>query len=129
MPSEQQLTKAIINMAVEAWHFKEAFEQMIAKAKPEDQVRYRNQLKWSLQRTKEALTTAGLHVADIPEGMPFNPSLKITAVNMDEFEPGDELVIEQVVEPTILTADNRIAHIGSATLATAAEFNAASEPA
>lgn len=34
MPSEQQLTKAIINMAVEAWHFKEAFEQMIAKAKP-----------------------------------------------------------------------------------------------
>lgn len=51
MPSEQQLTKAIINMAVEAWHFKEAFEQMIAKAKPEDQVRYRNQLKWSLQRT------------------------------------------------------------------------------
>ena len=36
MPSEQQLTKAIINMAVEAWHFKEAFEQMIAKAKPED---------------------------------------------------------------------------------------------
>ena len=26
MPSEQQLTKAIINMAVEAWHFKEAFE-------------------------------------------------------------------------------------------------------
>lgn len=105
MPSEQQLTKAIINMAVEAWHFKEAFEQMIAKAKPEDQVRYRNQLKWSLQRTKEALATAGLHVADIPEGMPFNPSLRI------------------------LTSDNRIAYIGSATLATAAEFNAASEPA
>ena len=76
-----------------------------------------------------SLTTAGLHVADIPEGMPFNPSLKITAVNMDEFEPGDEIVIEQVLEPTILTADNRIAHIGSATLATAAEFNAASEPA
>ena len=122
MPSEQQLTKAIINMAVEAWHFKEAFEQMIAKAKPEDQVRYRNQLKWSLQRTKEALATAGLHVADIPEGMP-------TAVNMDEFEPGDDIVIEQVLEPTILTADNRIAHIGSATLATAAEFNATSEPA
>ena len=73
MPSEQQLTKAIINMAVEAWHFKEAFEQMIAKAKPEDQVRYRNQLKWSLQRTKEALATAGLHVADIPEGMPLIP--------------------------------------------------------
>ena len=92
-------------------------------------MRYRNQLKWSLQRTKEALATAGLHVADIPEGMPFNPSLRITAVNMDEFGPGDGIVIEQVLEPTILTSDNRIAYIGSATLATAAEFNAASEPA
>ena len=48
---------------------------------------------------------------------------------MDEFGPGDGIVIEQVLEPTILTSDNRIAYIGSATLATAAEFNAASEPA
>ena len=76
MPSEQQLTKAIINMAVEAWHFKEAFEQMIAKAKPEDQVRYRNQLKWSLQRTKEALATAGLHVARYP-GLKNGKAVKV----------------------------------------------------
>ena len=73
MPSEQQLTKAIINMAVEAWHFKEAFEQMIAKAKPEDQVRYRNQLKWSLQRTKEALRPRGFMSLTFRKECPLIP--------------------------------------------------------
>ena len=33
MPSEQQLTKAIINMAVEAWHFKRTRELMQEAAK------------------------------------------------------------------------------------------------
>lgn len=53
--------------------------------------------------------------------MAFDPGLKISAVNLEDFQPGDPLVIKQILEPTILASDDRIAHVGSVILEKAAK--------
>ena len=62
-----------------------------------------------------------LRVAEFPVGMAFDPGLKISAVNLEDFQPGDPLVIKQILEPTILASDDRIAHVGSVILEKAAK--------
>ena len=47
----------------------------------------------------------------------YDPGLPVTAVNLDEFEPDDQLIIQQILEPTILDSQNHITHIGSVILA------------
>ena len=121
MSSETELTNAIISMVIEAWRFKGNYERLLTGLKPAEQKRYLNQFNWYFKKAAEGLESAGLRVAEFPVGMAFDPGLKISAVNLEDFQPGDPLVIKQILEPTILASDDRIDHVGSVILEKAAK--------
>ena len=76
-----------------------------------------SQFQWFFKKTLEGLEAADMKIAEIPLGLPYDPGLPVTAVNLDEFEPDDQLIIQQILEPTILDSQNHITHIGSVILA------------
>ena len=95
------LIQPIINMAVEAWRFGRVFERVMMKLDIGEQTRYQGQLRWFIRKIEESLTEAGLRIVNI-EGHPFDPGVAATPLNIEEFEAGDTLVVDQMLEPIIM---------------------------
>lgn len=99
--SSQDLQETVINIAVEAWRFGRVFERLLLKLDAGEQTRYRNQFRWFAKKVEEALAGADLHLVNI-EGQRFDPGAAVTPLNIEDFEPDDVLVVEQMVEPIIM---------------------------
>lgn len=115
--SEAELKNSIVSMVVEAWRFAGVYQRLRVKLDFAGQKRGDSQFQWFFKKTLEGLEAADMKIAEIPLGLPYDPGLPVTAVNLDEFEPDDQLIIQQILEPTILDSQNHITHIGSVILA------------
>ena len=105
----------LLGIVNESWRFAALFERVIA---PMDQVesrRYRSRLAYFRERLQQELAAAGMHVAELEPGASYNPGMATTPINIDDFDEGDDLVIDQVIEPTIMGPDG-IKRMGSVTL-------------
>mgnify|MGYP005962336579 FL=1 len=115
--SEAELKNSIVSMVVEAWRFAGVYQRLRVKLDFAGQKRGDSLFQWFFKKTLEGLEAADMKIAEIPLGLPYDPGLPVTAVNLDEFEPDDQLIIQQILEPTILDSQNHITHIGSVILA------------
>jgi hypothetical protein len=99
-----QLEGALIEMAVESWRFSRVFVRALGKLGPEDAARFASQLRYFQKKLEETLSGAGLKLVNV-EGAPFDPGMAATALNVGDFAPEDQLVVEQMLEPIIMGAD------------------------
>ena len=76
-------------------------ERLVAEVDAGQQQRYRNKLRWFIKQLSGALESTGLKLVNL-EGQPYDPGDAATALNLGEFSPGDRLVVDQVLEPTLL---------------------------
>jgi hypothetical protein len=60
-----------------------------------------NQLRFFQKRLEESLLQAKLKIVNI-EGQVFDEGMPATALNMGDFGPNDELLIDQMLEPIIM---------------------------
>lgn len=95
------LTKPLLEIAVESWRFGRLFDRVLSKLDAGEQGRYRSQFRWFQRKVEESLDVAGMRVVNV-EGHPFDPGVAATAVNIDEFEAQDVLVVDQMLEPIIM---------------------------
>lgn len=63
---------------------------------------------------EEALEKSNIRIVNI-EGQLFDPGMAATALNIDEFEPGTLLVVDQMLEP-ILMGESGLIKTGVVTL-------------
>ena len=105
-------------MAVEAWRFSRAYEKTLSKLSSKDRVRFEGSFAAFGKIIEEALGTLDMRIVNI-EGSPFDPGIAAAPVNIDDFGPGDELVIDRMIEPIIMGRDG-IIRMGSVTLRKAA---------
>lgn len=63
--------------------------------------RYANQLRFFVKQLEENLEAAGLKIANV-EGLPFDPGIAATPLNIEDFNTDEILIIDQMVEPIIL---------------------------
>ncbi|PWY53881.1 hypothetical protein DGG96_19910 [Legionella qingyii] len=99
----EQLEHSMINIAVESWRFSRVFTRIVNKMDAGEVNRYVNQLRYFQKKIEESLEVVGLRLVNV-EGQPFDPGIAASALNLGDFEPEDTLLIDQMVEPIIMSA-------------------------
>jgi len=95
------LQASIIDIAVEAWRFKNVFSSALSKLEITESNRYLNQYLYFFKKVESALENAELKIVNV-EGKEYDIGLPITPLNIDEFSQDDKLIIEQMLEPIIM---------------------------
>ena len=99
--TNEVLERSLIDMAVESWRFSRLFARVVGKLDAGEASRYVNQLRYFQKKVQESLDASGLTLVNV-EGHPFDAGMAASALNIGDFGPDDELVVEQMVEPIIM---------------------------
>ena len=99
--------KALEEIAVESWRFSRLFLQLLAQLDGGNQSRYQNQLRFFLKKLEDGLQSADLRIVNL-EGQEYDPGLAATPLNIEDFDADTVLVVDQMIEPTIMGPDGLI---------------------
>jgi hypothetical protein len=113
--TEATMREAIICMATESWRVGRVLDRLLTKLDDEEQRRYKSQFRWFMKKVNDALEMAEMKIVNL-EGQPFDPGIAATPVNLEEFEPSDDLMVEQMLEPVIMGKDGLLLKTGTITL-------------
>ncbi len=111
MSNEGQFVK----LAVEFWKLIRAYERSLPLLPPDHQNRAQAQLRFSTNQLKSLLDEAKITLVTF-EGKTFEPNLPVSAVNVDDFENSDNLIVAQSIEPAIVH-DGKVLLMGRVVLA------------
>lgn len=99
--SSEQLEQSLIDVAVESWRFSRLFVRVVNKLDAGEAGRYQNQLRYFLRKMDESLEANGLKLVNV-EGQTYDTGMAASALNLEEFGPEDQLLVDQMVEPIIM---------------------------
>ena len=101
----EQMRRSIIEMAAEAWRFRQVFQCAMDKLDARDSAKYLSQYSWFSKKVDAALEIAGLHIVNLV-GQPFNIGMAVTPLNLNDFEPDEPLFVDQMIEPVIMDCEH-----------------------
>ena len=114
LSNTEGLTKSLLDVVVESWRFSRLFDRLLTKLDAGEQGKYRGQFRWFQRKLEESLTDAKMRIVNV-EGQPFDPGVAATPLNIEEFEPDDSLIVDQMLEPIIMGPDG-VLRAGTVTL-------------
>ena len=100
--------QALIDMILESWRFMNVFRNAMMKLSLEEQERYKGRYSWFHRMLNEIAETAGLRIIKINQGETYDIGMAVTALNIEDFQSDDTLIIEQMIEPIIMEKDSVI---------------------
>ena len=112
--NDNNLRTAIIEMAVEAWRFRRVFYKAMSKLDAGESSRYIGQFNWFIKKVEAALKTAGMRIVNV-EGQAYDVGMALSPLNIDDFEPDENLYVEQMIEPIIMD-EEKVLKTGTAML-------------
>lgn len=95
---------ALVDLAVESWRFARLFARALGKLDAGEASRYSNQLRYYTKRLEEILADTGLRLVNL-EGHSYDPGMAATALNIADFGPDDQLLVDQMIEPIVMSGD------------------------
>ena len=102
MADYEQMLNSLISIGSELQRFEKVFLHAINKLDADEQNKYISQFNWFSRRFDKALVAAGLTIVNL-EGEIYDPGMAVTPVNIDEFDPTDQLYVTQMIEPVIMS--------------------------
>ncbi len=108
---ETRLQKALLEITTESWRLKKIAERTLSLLDANEQRKNTGKINWFERKLETSLEECGYKLVSF-EGQPYTPGIPPTAINLEDFEPEDELYINQTIEPTILDKDGRILKSG-----------------
>lgn len=99
--ASEQLERSLIDIAVESWRFSRLFARVVSKLDAGEANRYVNQLRYFQKKVEESLEANALKLVNV-EGQLFDPGIAASAINIADFAPDDQLLVEQMIEPIIM---------------------------
>lgn len=96
--------EGLLIVCTEGWRLMRSFERVAAKLDIADQRRMVAQLGFFGRQIAESLRACGLRIENL-EGHLFDPGLAVTALNLDEFVPGEQLTVDKMLEPQVVSLD------------------------
>ena len=99
--SDQSYDDILIALVVEAWRFSRASTRIVEKLDAGVSSRFANQVRYFQQRIVLAAEDAGLRLVNL-EGQAYDPGTAAAALNMEDFEPADDLLVDQMIEPILM---------------------------
>lgn len=101
------LRQSILELALEEYHLKGVFETVANNLNPAEGQRFMSHYRWFGKKVKSAIDNAGLNI--ISEGLadkPFDVGMAVTPVNLNDFNPDDELIIDRIIEPIVMEGES-----------------------
>jgi len=98
---QKDIEQSLIDIAVESWRFSRLFSRLLDKLDAGENSRYVNQHRFYLKRLDENLKQAGIRLVNV-EGQGYDTGMAATALNAEDFDPDDNLVVDQMLEPIIM---------------------------
>ena len=95
---------ALVDLAVESWRFQKLFMRAVNKLDAGELPRYASQHRYFVKRIDECMARAGLTIVNL-EGQAYDPGAAVTALNIGDFGPEDELVVDHMIEPVVMKAN------------------------
>lgn len=103
-PRAELLEGALVELAIESWRFSKLFTRLVEKLDAGEQARHASQLRYFRKRLDDQLKDAGLTLVNL-EGQEFDAGMAASAINASDFGPDDRLLVEQMVEPIVMSPD------------------------
>jgi hypothetical protein len=99
-----QAVQSLMDIAVEGWRLSRTFGRVITRLDAGETARYANQIRYFQKRLEDSMESSGLKLVNI-EGQAFDPGMAVSALNLGDFAPEDDLLVDQMVEPIIMDAE------------------------
>ena len=94
----------LATLALESWRLSKSFESLLIKSDPIEQRKYQGKLSWFNKKLHETLEEADLKFINL-EDQKYDPGAAVKAINIDDFQPDDELEIDQMIEPIVMSSE------------------------
>lgn len=101
--SPEDLERTLIEVAVEGWRFARVFTRLLEKLDAGDATRHANQVRYFQKKLEDHLETVGLRFASL-EGQAYDVGTAASPLNLDDFSPEEQLLVDYMVEPIVLGA-------------------------
>lgn len=99
----ETIIQSLLDIATEAWRVGRLFERLLVEQDANKQDKYRAQFRWFQKKVESSLASLGMRIENI-EGHPFDTGVAATPLNIEEFDRDDKLVIDQMLEPIIMSS-------------------------
>ena len=96
------LETTLTSLAIESWRLSKSFERLLTKSDPMEQRKYKSKLSWFNKKLNETLEQANLKFINL-ENQKYDIGAAVTAINLDDFNPDDDLEIDQMIEPIVMS--------------------------
>ena len=110
-----EVAKVIADFIVEDYRFQCSFLSAVKKLFNEEIKKYVSSFNFHKNKIEELTNKMRLQLK-IYDGIDYSEGLPVTPLNADEFASAENLVIEQTIEPTVITLDGDIVHQGTVIL-------------
>ena len=100
-PEAMELRAALAEIAAEGWRFGHAVEKAAQRMDIMDAERFTRQFSYFSTRVRQALQKAELTSLDLT-GARYDVGMAVQAMNLEEFEEDEELIVTRMIEPVIL---------------------------
>ena len=103
-------------LVVEEYRFLKSYLSMMNKLFAEETAKYKSAYQFHVDRIMDILNRSDMKIVDLTN-KPYDDGLSIIALNMEDFDKKDKLIISQVIEPLIIsTIDGSIIKSGTVIL-------------
>ena len=106
---------ALVDLAVESWRLVRLFNRVLRKLDAGEGSRYVSKVEWFLRRLEESLEKADLRLVDLT-GREYEPGFPASALNAEDFEDGDRLVVDVMLEPIVMGPEGVVRRPGTVML-------------
>lgn len=102
--------KVFASLAIDYWKLLRSYERLVAEAPAGAAARLEAQARFASGRLAAHLESYGLQLVTF-EGQLLSPQMPVVAINAEDFEGHDNLMIESTIEPAIV-AGSRVVSVG-----------------
>ena len=109
-------TKQLVDFVVEEYRFLKSYNSLLNKLLSDERQKYKSVYDFHVKRIQDIMNECNMKIVEL-NGQKYNDGLSIIPLNIEDFDKNDELIIEQVIEPLIIsTSDGSIIKSGTVIL-------------
>lgn len=98
-------TKQIVDLIVEEYRFLKSYVSLMNKVLSDEKSKYKSVYDFHVRKIQDIMAECNLKIVDL-EGKKYDEGLSITPLNIEDFDKNDVLIVQQVIEPLIISTNN-----------------------
>lgn len=111
----------IVEFIVEEYRFLKSYVSLMGKLMKDELPKYTSVYNFHINKINEIMEKKNLRIVDLV-GKSYDDGLSVNPLNLEDFDKNDNLIIEQVLEPLIVSVtDGKIIKSGTVMLTRAKE--------